>query len=189
MSQTSYLLQFQAEEPLFLMALVIYSSKLSHGIYASVFSSTSLNSPSGLFISCSSFLPPSPSIGLWLVVGFEFLSGRFGGERMQRSRKHQLYSQKCRVCRVNRITQMEQAISSPATHTAHIQKGEEFPALSDKVIDHWEEVLIKEGASQSYIFPKICVPQFASGHKKGQCRPLWRGTEKKYQMGEILGVG
>lgn len=99
MSQTSYLLQSQAEEPLFLMALVIYSNIFSHGIYAAVFSSTSLNSPSCLFISCFSFLPPSPSTGLWLVVGFGFFSGRFGGERMKRSRKHQLYNQKCRVCR------------------------------------------------------------------------------------------
>lgn len=88
MSQTSYLLQCQAEEPLFLMALVIYSSILSHGIYLAVFSSTSLNSPSCLFISFFSFLPPSPSIGLWLIVGFGFFSGRFGGERMQSSRKH-----------------------------------------------------------------------------------------------------
>lgn len=96
MFQASYLLQCQAEEPLFLVALVIYPSILSHGIYTSLFSSTSLNSPSCLFISCFSFLPSSPSIGLGLLG---LLSGRFGGGRMQSSRKHQLYQQKCGVCR------------------------------------------------------------------------------------------
>lgn len=128
MFQTPYLLQCQAEEPLFLVALVIYSSILSHGIYTSFFSSTSLNSPSCLFISSFSFLPSSPSIGLGLLG---LLSGRFGGERMQSSREHQLYKQKC-VCagrRINRITQMEKAMSSPAIQPQEVSRSEKSSQL------------------------------------------------------------
>lgn len=77
----------------------------------------------------------------------------------------------CAGGRINRITQMEQVIS---THrmSLEVQRVPSSVRQGYRIKDHWEEALIKEGASQSYIFTKICVPQFASGHKKGQSRPL-----------------
>lgn len=116
------------KNPFFLWHWWFIPAYFPMGFIRRFFSSTSLNSPSCLFISSFSFLPSSPSIGLGLLG---LLSGRFGGERMQSSRKHQLYKQKC-VCagrRINRITQMEKAMSSPAIQPQEVSRSEKSSQL------------------------------------------------------------
>lgn len=167
------------------MALVIHSNILSHGIYTSEFSSTSLDSPSclllyyRLFSVIKSILWPVAHHRLWVPLLKAWWEKDEKQQKTPTLRPETLCMWGERLTGLPRWT--KQFLAQPYVQpTVCVWKWKDFPAELDKAIYHSEKIIIKEGASQSYFITRSHVLQFASGHEKGQSRTLWGGTGERY---------